>query len=47
MYILNSLETEEYSMVVVLNKADEVPAYWWRTEEEIKQVVTALRSIFK
>ena len=46
MYILNSLEPEEYSMVV-LDKADEVPAYWWRTEEEIKQVVAALRSVFK
>lgn len=46
MYILNSLEIGEYCMVV-LDKADEVPAYWWRTEEEIKQVVAALRSIFK
>ena len=46
MYILNSLEIGEYCMVV-LDKADEVPAYWWRTEEEIKQVVEALRSIFK
>lgn len=45
MYILNSLEPEEYSLIV-LDKADEVPAYWWRTEEEIKQVVAALRSIF-
>ena len=46
MYILNSLEIGEYCMVV-LDKADEVPAYWWRTEEEIKQVVSALRSVFK
>lgn len=45
MYILNSLEPEEYSLVV-LDKADEVPAYWWKSEEEIKQVVAALRSIF-
>ena len=46
MYILNSLEIGEYCMVV-LDKADEVPAYWWRTESEIKQVVSALRSVFK
>ena len=46
MYILNSLEIGEYCMVV-LDKADEVPAYWWSTEEEIKQVVAALRSVFK
>ena len=45
MYILNSLEIGEYCMVV-LDKADEVPAYWWRTEEEIKQVVAALRQVF-
>lgn len=45
MYILNSLEPEEYSLVV-LDKADEVPLYWWRTEEEIKQVVAALRQVF-
>ena len=46
MYILNSLEPEEYSLVV-LDEADEVPAYWWRTEEEIKQVVAALRKVFE
>jgi hypothetical protein len=46
MYILNSLEIGEYCMVV-LDKADEVPAYWWRTESEIKQVVSALGSVFK
>lgn len=45
MYILNSLEPEEYSLVV-LDKVDEVPLYWWRTEEEIKQVVEALRQVF-
>lgn len=45
MYILNSLEPEEYSLVV-LDKVDEVPLYWWRTEEEIKQVVAALRQVF-
>lgn len=46
MYILNSLEIGEYCMVV-LDKADEVPAYWWTTESEIKQVVAALREAFK
>ena len=46
MYILNSLEIGEYCMVV-LDKADDVPLYWWSTEEEIKQVVAALRSVFK
>ena len=45
MYILNSLEPTEYSMIV-LDKVDEVPLYWWRTEEEIKQVVEALRQVF-
>ena len=45
MYILNSLEPEEYSMVV-LDQVDEVPAYWWRTEAEVKQVVAALRKVF-
>lgn len=45
MYILNSLEPEEYSLVV-LDKADEVPAYWWKSEDEIKQVIAALRNIF-
>ena len=45
MYVLNSLDTNEYSRVI-LDEMDEVPAYWWRTEEEIKQVVEALRSIF-
>lgn len=45
MYILNSLEPEEYSLVV-LDKVDEVPLYWWRTEEEVKQVVAALRQVF-
>jgi len=45
MYILNSLEPTEYSLVV-LDKVDEVPLYWWRTEEEVKQVVAALRKVF-
>ena len=46
MYILNSLEPKEYSRVV-LDFVDGVPAYWWKTESEIKQVVAALRTIFK
>ena len=44
-WILNSLEPKEYGYVV-LDITDELPRYWWRTEEEIKQVVAALRSIF-
>lgn len=46
MYILNSLDPKEYSLVV-LDFVDGVPAYWWKTESEIKQVVEALRTIFK
>jgi len=45
MFVLNSLEPCEYSKII-LDESDEIPAYWWRTEEEIKQVVAALRSIF-
>ena len=45
-WILNSLELKEYGYVV-LDITDELPRYWWRTEEEIKQVVSALRSVFK
>lgn len=45
MYILNSLEPKEYSLVF-LDEADEVPAYWWKTEDEVKQVVAALRQVF-
>ena len=45
-WILNSLEPKEYGYVV-LDITDELPRYWWRTEEEIKQVVEALRSVFK
>ena len=44
-WILNSLEPKEYSYVV-LDITDELPRYWWRTEEEIKQVVAALRQVF-
>ena len=46
MFVLNSLEPEEYSKVI-LDESDTVPLYWWHTEDEIKQVVSALRSIFK
>ena len=46
MFVLNSLEPCEYSKVI-LDESDETPPYWWRTESEIKQVVSALRSVFK
>lgn len=45
-WILNSLEPKEYGCVV-LDITDELPRYWWRTEEEIRQVVDALRKVFK
>ena len=41
-WILNSLEPNEYCSVI-LDESDELPAYWWETESEIKQVVAALR----
>ena len=44
-WILNSLEPKEYSYVV-LDITDELPRYWWRTEEEIKQVISGLRQVF-
>ena len=44
-WILNSLEPKEYGYVV-LDITDELPRYWWRTEEEIKQVVADLRQVF-
>jgi len=44
-WILNSLEPKEYSPLL-LDVSDELPTYWWSTEEEIKQVVAALRSAF-
>ena len=44
-WILNSLELKEYSYVV-LDVADEPPRYWWKSEEEIQQVVAALRQVF-
>ena len=45
MFVLNSLEPCEYSKII-LDESDEIPPYWWSTEEEIKQVVAALRQIF-
>lgn len=44
-WILNSLDPKEYGYVV-LDITDELPRYWWRTEEEIKQVVAALCQVF-
>ncbi|WP_104472220.1 hypothetical protein [Acinetobacter indicus] len=46
MFVLNSLEPCEYSKII-LDDSDEVPPYWWRTEEEIKQVVAALRQVLE
>ena len=46
MFVLNSLEPCEYSKII-LDESDEIPPYWWRTEDEIKQVVTALKKVFK
>ena len=45
MFVLNSLEPCEYSKII-LDESDEIPPYWWSTEEEIKQVVAALRQVF-
>lgn len=45
MFVLNSLELGEYSKII-LDESDEIPPYWWSTEEEIKQVVSALRQVF-
>ena len=45
MFILNSLEPNEYSKII-LDESDEIPSYWWKSEEEIKQVVAALRQVF-
>lgn len=46
MFVLNSLEPCEYSKII-LDESDEIPPYWWSTEEEIRQVVVALREVFK
>lgn len=45
MFVLNSLETCEYSRIM-LDESAEIPHYWWSTEDEIKQVVAALCQIF-
>ena len=44
-WILSSFDPKEYGYVV-LDITDELPRYWWRTEEEVKQVVSALRQVF-
>ena len=44
MFVLNSLEPCEYSKIM-LDESDEIPPYWWSTEDEIKQVVAALRQV--
>lgn len=46
MFVLNSIEPCEYSKII-LDESDEIPLYWWKSEEEIKQVVSALRSVFE
>lgn len=45
-WVLNSLEPKEYCSVI-LDESDELPAYWWSTEEQVKQVVAALRGGIK
>ena len=45
-WILNSLEPKEYCSVI-LDESDELPAYWWQSEEQVKQVVAALRGGIK
>ena len=45
-WILNSLDPREYCSII-LDESDELPAYWWSTEEEIKQVVAAWRGGIK
>ncbi|RZN87696.1 hypothetical protein [Acinetobacter johnsonii] len=45
MFVLNSLEPCEYSKII-LDEFDETPPYWWKSEDEIKQVVAALRQVF-
>ena len=43
--ILCGTDTREYTSLA-LDENDELPAYFWRTEDEIKQVVAALRQVF-
>ena len=45
-WILCGTDIREYASIA-LDENDELPAYFWRTEDEIKQVVSALRSVFK
>ena len=44
-WILCGTDTREYTSLA-LDENDELPAYFWRTEDEIKQVVAALRQVF-
>lgn len=44
LWILNSHLPNEYDSIVLEAAFDE-PAYWWESEEDIKQVVAALRGI--
>lgn len=44
-WILCGTDTREYTSLA-LDENDELPAYFWDSEEEIKQVVAALRQIF-
>lgn len=43
-WVLNSLEPNEYCSVM-LDESDELPAYWWATEADIKIVVEQLRKL--
>ncbi|MDI3236753.1 hypothetical protein [Acinetobacter ursingii] len=43
-WILNSLDPREYCSVV-LDESDDLPAYWWEKEAEIKIVVEQLRKL--
>ena len=45
MFVLNSLDPCEYSKII-LDESDEIPFYWWKSEEEIQQVVAAIRQVF-
>lgn len=44
-WILCGTDTREYTSLA-LDENDELPAYFWDSEDEIKQVVAALRQIF-
>lgn len=44
-WVLCGTDTREYTSLA-LDESDDLPAYWWKSEEEIKQVVAALRSVF-